>query len=180
MLWRRVTLLFAVFCFVSFAWGMIWHFKKPVRRTPSLIVTGLCGVSFAVLHLTAIALRPVRFPVAALPLYALSGMLYWWAVFVTRGKLSACGLGQLSNEIVMRGPYRFVRHPFYAAYNLAWIAGCAASAWWPLAVTAVVMASLYESFAQVEERSFLNSDFAREYGEYRRQTGKYLPFIRTQ
>jgi protein-S-isoprenylcysteine O-methyltransferase Ste14 len=78
---------------------------------------------------------------------------------------------------VKKGPYRYIRHPFYAAYNLTWAAGFAATGWWPLAATAVVMGAVYERFARGEERAFLNGPLAREYSDYRRQAGKYFPRI---
>src|SRR5581483_10969950 len=116
-------------------------------------------------------------PLVALALYAASAALFWWSVAVTRGKLAACGSDSICTEVITQGPYRYIRHPFYAAYDLAWLAGFAATGWWPLAVTAAVMGALYESFAQAEERAFLSSPLAGHYAAYRRRTGHYVPFI---
>jgi protein-S-isoprenylcysteine O-methyltransferase Ste14 len=121
--------------------------------------------------------RQLRFPSVAIALYGISAALFWWAVGVTRGKLAACGQKCVSPVVLEKGPYRVLRHPFYTAYNLTWLAGFAATGWWPIAITAFVMAVLYERSAREEERGFLNSALAAEYRKYRLRAGKYLPRI---
>jgi protein-S-isoprenylcysteine O-methyltransferase Ste14 len=130
------------------------------------------------LQIIALDRRRLRFPIAALVFYGTSAVLFWWAVSITRRKLAACGQSSVSHEVVTAGPYRYIRHPFYAAYNLTWLAGFAATGWWPLAVSAAVMAAVYERAAREEERGFSASAMAGEYGAYKARTGKYLPRLR--
>lgn len=155
---------------------MVWHFRRLGKPSRAMLLTALLAVASTVLQVGALWRHPVRLPLAAFALYAISAALFWWAVAVTRGKLAACGQGYVSVEIVRKGPYRYVRHPFYAAYNLTWVAGYAATGWWPLAASAVLMGAIYDRFARQEELSFLNSALAAEYRDYRRRTGKYLPW----
>jgi len=101
--------------------------------------------------------------------------LFWRAVSVSRGKLAACGQGCVSREILSTGPYRYIRHPFYAAYNLTWLAGFVATGRWPLALSAAGMAALYESCARDEERAFLRAPMGAAYRVYSARAGRYLP-----
>jgi protein-S-isoprenylcysteine O-methyltransferase Ste14 len=173
----------AVSCFLFFAWGMGWHFRRrpdaahagPPR---AMLATALVAALCAALQIAALLIRLLRFPAAALSMYGCSAALFWWAVKVTRGQLAACGQGCVSSRIVRGGPYRYIRHPFYAAYNLTWLGGFVATGWWPLALTAVLMAAIYERFAREEERGLMAGPQGAAYREYRLRTGKYWPRIR--
>ncbi|MGA3237425.1 MAG: methyltransferase [Bryobacteraceae bacterium] len=143
-----------------------------------MMATGVAAALTALLHLAGLCLRPASSVWLAAGLYAAGLALFWWAVAVTRGRLAACGTGRRSLLIVKRGPYAFVRHPFYASYNLVWLAGFVATSWWPVAATAILMAVIYEKFAREEEKAYVDGDFAAEYWEYRNTVGKYLPRIR--
>jgi protein-S-isoprenylcysteine O-methyltransferase Ste14 len=173
----RLLILWAGFCFASFAWGMVRHFLRQGQPTPSMLITALLGAASAALQIIALERGRVLFPVVALLLYTASALLFWWAVHVTRGKLAACGQGAVSQEVIAEGPYRYMRHPFYTAYNLTWLAGFTATGWWPLAIAAIVMASLYERAAREEELGFSSGTLAQAYKVYKRRTGKYLPLI---
>jgi protein-S-isoprenylcysteine O-methyltransferase Ste14 len=153
---------------------MVWHFRRLGKPSRAMLVTALLAIASTSLQIAALWRCAVRFPFVAFALYAISAALFWSAVAVTRGKLAACGQSYVSTEVVKEGPYRHIRHPFYAAYNLTWLAGYAATGWWPLAANAMLMGAVYERFARQEERSFLAGALAGEYREYQRQAGKYL------
>jgi protein-S-isoprenylcysteine O-methyltransferase Ste14 len=140
-----------------------------------MMATGIAAMACAGLQLAGICLRPAGVLPLAIALYAIGLALFWWAVAVTRGRLAACGTGRKSRAILKSGPYAFVRHPFYTSYNLSWLAGFAGTLWWPLGVTAILMATIYENFARHEEAALLGGESADEYREYRNGTGKYLP-----
>ncbi len=157
---------------------MTRHFRRVAVPTPALIATAILGVGCAVWQLTLLAGPCNYLPGVAIPCYVASGSLFWWAVSVTKGRLAACGQGCVSAQVVTEGPYRYVRHPFYSAYNLAWIAGWLTTGSWELLATAVVMATVYESYAREEECGFMEGPLEGAYSEYRRRTGRYLPGIR--
>jgi protein-S-isoprenylcysteine O-methyltransferase Ste14 len=154
---------------------MVWHFRRIGKPTRGMALIGITALVCATLQIGALEDRPPWQPQAAFALYAASALLFWWAVAVTRGQLAACGQGYISTRIITRGPYRWIRHPFYTAYNLTWIAGFVSSGWWPLAPIAILMAFLYERAARDEERGFLAGALAAEYREYRQRAGRYLP-----
>jgi protein-S-isoprenylcysteine O-methyltransferase Ste14 len=162
-------------CFASFAWGMVWHFRKEGKPSRAMLVTVLLASFSLTLQIVALGRRRILLPIPALALYGASLVLFWWAVSVTRRRLAACGQGSISPELVTAGPYRYIRHPFYTSYNLAWAAGFVATAWWPLAVAAAVMAALYDRAAREEECGFAASSLHESYRQYRSRTGRYFP-----
>jgi protein-S-isoprenylcysteine O-methyltransferase Ste14 len=172
---NKTLLSAAIFCFASFAWGMLWHFRRLGKPSRTMLITALLALASAVLQLFGLSCRPLRYPFIALTLYAAGVALFWWAAGVTRRKLAACGQGCVSAEVITGGPYRLIRHPFYAAYILIWIAGFAATLWWPLACAAVAMAVRYDRAAREEELGFAASPLGAAYSAYQQRTGMYWP-----
>jgi protein-S-isoprenylcysteine O-methyltransferase Ste14 len=110
-----------------------------------------------------------------------------YAVYVTATLSLGLRFSNLTNRgIVATGPYRFVRHPAYAAKNLAWWAGmlpwlvatagqrdAADTAW--LLIGMVAMTSMYLWRASTEERH-LGADPA--YAAYRgRVRWRFIPHV---
>lgn len=166
----------AVFCLASFCWAMQCHFVRGGKFTRGMTVTVLAGLLSTALHLTGLARHQAGWPLVALLLYAAAAALFWSAIRATRGAgLTACFLGQTARQVVTRGPYRRIRHPFYTAYSLVWLAGYVATLWWPTAVAFAVMLLLYVKAARAEERDWLGGEQWEEYAAYVRQTGGLLP-----
>jgi protein-S-isoprenylcysteine O-methyltransferase Ste14 len=79
--------------------------------------------------------------------------------------------------LIERGIYSRVRHPFYTAYCLTWIAGVVATVSIPTAMTVFLMIGIYISAARFEERKFGNSSLATAYVAYRTRAGMLWPKI---
>ncbi|MCS7014982.1 MAG: hypothetical protein NZM42_02535 [Gemmatales bacterium] len=79
----------------------------------------------------------------------------------------------------MNGPYRYIRHPLYAAYLLAWSAPPLATSRLELWLLTAWMALLYTVAAWREECAFARSPYAAQYQQYRQQAGMFWPRIRT-
>ena len=166
-------------CFGSFTWAVRNFFVKPDRLTSGVRLTLLTGTTFAICHLLVILFSPAL-PVVAIgiaaALYVLSLVVFWWAIAANRIKpLAACFAQHEQLHLVQHGPYRFVRHPFYCSYLLAWIAGAVGTLSIWLALTAVVMFILYRTAAVNEENKFASSPLAGAYAAYRAATGRFLP-----
>jgi protein-S-isoprenylcysteine O-methyltransferase Ste14 len=76
--------------------------------------------------------------------------------------------------LVTHGPYRWIRHPFYVAMLLAVIATSLVVANWFVALTGVGVFALLAVRASTEERNLV-ARFGRDYEEYMRQTGRFMP-----
>jgi|SRR5215467_10922753 len=173
---RATVVTAALICFASFGWGMVRHFERVGKPKPGMLFVGLVAPVFAGMHVFALFTRPLAHAGIALILYTAGLTLFWFAVAATRGRgLAFCFQGHVPPMIIRTGPYRAIRHPFYTAYTLVWVAGFVATGWGPLAAIAILMASLYTYSARQEEAGLLRSAFGEEYRAYRRQAGAFLP-----
>ena len=81
-------------------------------------------------------------------------------------------------HIIRGGPYRFIRHPIYLSYSLAWIAAPVATQSLFLAVTALIMIACYVVSAREEERRMSLGARSGEYLEWQRQTWRLFPLLK--
>lgn len=166
-----------------YVWGSFGHFRRIER--PCLGVTALAvttAVTFAAQFVGLWPNRPLwALAWAAAPVYVAAGGLWAWAVATTRrARLTLAFSRDLPLALVDRGPYRFVRHPFYTSYTLYCLAGCVAVPVWWVAVPSAVVILIVVLAARREERKFATSDLARSYAAYRARTGMFLPSFRRQ
>lgn len=172
----------SVICWVSFAVAILWHFARPAES--SWLMTGVAtlGTLFGVLQVAAIVWAPVTSVASwmvAFVLYGAALSLFWWAVGTTRGHRFPLAFTPSRPMMVLaEGPYRWVRHPFYASYLLYWIAGVCATEAWGLVASVLVMGTLYWRAAVQEETEFLQGDQAEAYRAYIGQTGRFFPKLR--
>ena len=167
-------------CFASFAWAMLRHFDPAGKPKPGMAFTAAVVPLIATLPLLSLLARPFLFPLAALSFYVAGGALFWLAVAATRQRgLAACFQRRVPSGVVSVGAYRFIRHPFYTAYMLAWTAAFIATGWWPLGFSMLFLTILYICAARKEEHDFLRSPLREEYLLYARTTGRFLPRMRS-
>jgi protein-S-isoprenylcysteine O-methyltransferase Ste14 len=135
----------------------------------------------ALIQLVAIAgqAAPSLFPfVAASLLYLASLVLFWAAGNANRTRwLSVAYSSDVPQHLVNCGPYRFIRHPYYASYCLTWLAGAisVAQSRSMVFVTFLLMTLLYVRAAKFEENKYSGSLLADDYQSYKRQTGMFIP-----
>jgi protein-S-isoprenylcysteine O-methyltransferase Ste14 len=102
--------------------------------------------------------------------------LFWWSLAAHGNHQPAFAFIRVKPSVLTRtGPYRFVRHPIYAAYLLGWVAGAAVSGQAWLLVTAAWMGAFYYVAARQEEQEFERSELAEQYRVYRDETGMFCP-----
>jgi protein-S-isoprenylcysteine O-methyltransferase Ste14 len=113
-------------------------------------------------------------------IYTLGFSLFWWTLCTIENRpFSAIYSTDTPTQLVTRGPYRFVRHPFYLSYLVVWTAGVIATGNMWLILTVAVMAWVYRKAAESEERKFEGSGLNGEYRAYRQATGMFLPRVRS-
>lgn len=78
-------------------------------------------------------------------------------------------------SLTCRGPYRWVRHPFYVAYVLAFAAAATFSGQWLHWMISLWMLTLYSLAAVQEERAILASPLSAAYQHHRSHAGMFLP-----
>ncbi len=105
----------------------------------------------------------------------ITGGLLLVVTFRTLGKnLTDTVVTRAAHTLVTRGPYRWVRHPFYLAAALAFVANSLVTANWFLALTGGIAFGLLVLRTRIEEEKLIER-FGEDYKEYMKRTGRFLP-----
>jgi protein-S-isoprenylcysteine O-methyltransferase Ste14 len=105
----------------------------------------------------------------------ITGGLLLAVTFRTLGKnLTDTVVTRAEHTLVTRGPYRWVRHPFYLATALAVVANSLVTANWFLALTGGIALGLLVLRTRIEEEKLIER-FGEDYKEYMKRTGRFLP-----
>src|SRR5262245_6651532 len=173
---RLAILATTLLLVASLAWASLSYFRFPDRlKTWYKLTIYTC----LVLHAVAIGFSspPNRaLIVIGLVLAAVSLGLFWSSAWAHRRHRPAYAFVEVAPELlVRRGPYRFIRHPFYVSFVLAALAGTFLSGQFVLALTVIWVGGMYYWAAREEEDRFLKSEFAAQYAQYQSQTGMFLP-----
>ena len=177
---QLAALLAAWACFASHAWGLVrffWIPDGPQGRDSRIIerATAACILVHSIALVWFFDVAPWRY-VLALLLYAVSLAMFWWCVRINRAQpLSLAFSNDRPGHIVTRGPYAWVRHPFYLSYLLCWIAGVLATGQWVLVATVAFMGWIYWRAAVKEEAKFAASPLGEEYRRYAARAGRFVP-----
>jgi len=187
----------SIYTVVAFAaWGLIlliwipgaFMSAKPVRRSQPLlqvIATSLIALAFFLLFQRrsgwplGLRLTKVAAPVALfadLVCFGAAAFAIWARLTLGRNWSGALAAVAENHELIVRGPYRYLRHPIYAGFLVAMLAtaitiGTLASY---LAVAVGLVAFLLR--IRIEEALML-SQFPADYRAYRRQTPALIPGI---
>ncbi len=106
---------------------------------------------------------------------AACGLLVW--TFRCLGKnLTDTVVTRQEHTLVIHGPYRWVRHPFYDSAALVAVAVSLIAANWYFLVTGVVLFCLLVIRTRTEEENLM-ARFGDSYRAYRKRTGRFLPRI---
>ncbi len=162
--------------FGSFGWSIRRFFTAPQGMQAGMRWIYRSGSAFMALHLAAIAFpRQVHAEIGC-ALYGAALALFWWAVRVNRAQpLSLAYSQDEPRHLVTDGPYRWIRHPFYASYTVAWLAAPLATGHYLLLLTVAWMLMLYVRAALHEEAKFAASGLGGAYAAYQRRAGLLWP-----
>jgi protein-S-isoprenylcysteine O-methyltransferase Ste14 len=173
---RLIALAALIGVGLAFLGGVRLAFSRPPGRHSYRA----SRVSGAVLlaEVIAIAASPVprgRMLVAS-ALLAVALSLFLWAAWTNRARrLHLAFAAHAPEHLQTSGPYRLVRHPFYASYILTFVGGAiaAGTAW--LAPVVLTGALTYWRAALQEEAAFEASPLREAYRSYARRVGMFLP-----
>ena len=105
------------------------------------------------------------------------GLLLW--TFRTLGpNLTDTVVTRKSHSLVTRGPYRWVRHPFYDSAALCILANSLVTANWFLFLTGALALVLLVIRTRKEEENLMHR-FGESYRAYQQRTGRFWPRFRT-
>jgi protein-S-isoprenylcysteine O-methyltransferase Ste14 len=104
----------------------------------------------------------------------LGGSLLVWTLRSIGKNLTDTVVTRREHTLVTRGPYRWVRHPFYDAVALSVVANALVAAnWFLLAGGILTLALIVLRTGREEDR--LVARFGDAYRDYRARTGRFLP-----
>lgn len=177
---RVALLVAAVAAYTAFALSVVFVFRKHHASDPlGLRILKVCAIAAAIAEVWAIAAAPgftLGAGIAGMLTYVLALSLFAVCVRVTRHKpLSLAYSSDTPEHLVATGPYRVVRHPFYSAYLLSYVAGWLATSNHYLLLVVGIMSIVYVLAARREESKFMQSPLREAFMSYRARTGMFLP-----
>ena len=164
--------------------------REKLDRTqeglPMMIVLRLGGLALWV-SVIAFMIDPASMAWASLPLPAgarwtgvaltiLTAGLLLWTLRSLGPNLTDTVVTRAVHTLVTRGPYRWVRHPFYDCMALFVVSIALMMANWFVMVAGGVMFTLLAIRSHTEEEKLLER-FGEPYRAYRESTGRFLPKI---
>lgn len=137
------------------------------------------GVGVAVAHFGVLVFRGSAGPnwaIAGIAMYLAASLLFLSAVEAARRVPLPRAFVEdpMPGELITRGPFLFIRHPFYVSYTLAWLAAPVATHGPGITVLALMAVAAYIVAARREERQ-LEARFGEAYRAYQLGTGYVLP-----
>lgn len=114
----------------------------------------------------------------AIVFFALAGILSWTATRAL-GKQWRVDAGlNVSHELVMSGPYRFVRHPIYTSMLCLMCATGLILSPPPLLIAGLALGIIGTEIRVRIEDGLLASRFGNQFNHYRGSVAAYIPFVR--
>jgi protein-S-isoprenylcysteine O-methyltransferase Ste14 len=117
---------------------------------------------------------PVWLRWTGIGLDVLAGLLLVWTLRCLGKNLTDTVVTRREHTLVTRGPYRWVRHPFYDAVALLLTANALAAANWFLFVGGAIALALIVLRTRREEDRLV-ARFGDSYRDYMNRTGRFLP-----
>ena len=104
---------------------------------------------------------------------AMAPLIYW--LFSTIGSnISPSHTTRQGHQLIMSGPYRYIRHPLYTFGTIAWAGlGLLTALWWLL--VGLVGVFVFIAYRTPKEEAYLLAEFGDAYRDYMARTGRYFP-----
>lgn len=100
----------------------------------------------------------------------------YWTLHSLGKNLTDTVVTRKEHTLITHGPYRWIRHPFYACFFLGWVIGIPLlSANWFIGLMAFLIFIVIGVIRVRIEEAKLMERFGDEYRQYRERTGKFLP-----
>jgi protein-S-isoprenylcysteine O-methyltransferase Ste14 len=161
----------------AFTWAVTGHFKSdriPTGMRLILLASTITGLAMLVLLWTNSQPPVAQFAGMAIEVCGLG--LFLTAITATRRFRFRLAFDDgLPDQLVMSGPYRYIRHPFYTSYLIFWAGFAMMTYSWLSLPLLVVMTTIYSLAARDEDRRLASSNMAEQHALYRQQAGMFWP-----
>ncbi|MBM6583501.1 isoprenylcysteine carboxylmethyltransferase family protein [Microvirga sp. BT689] len=163
--------------FGAIAWAVRGHFVSDGMPAGMRVLSALSLAAFvAYLHQLWALDQPWWAHLTGFALQAAGLALFLWAIRASREQRLALAFDDGEPLFLLRqGPYRYIRHPFYASYLVFW-SGCSVATLSPACTGfLIVLGGIYTAAALGEERRFGRGPLRDAYGTYARSAGLFWP-----
>ena len=163
--------------------------KLDRRQEGILILFGLrLGAIPMLVSFLAWMINPAWMEWAALPIsnwlrwcgiafFVASGLLIVWTFQHLGKNLTDTVVTRKDHTLVMTGPYRYVRHPFYVSFALAVLGISLATANWFFLLAGAIPLAFIVARTPIEEAKLVER-FGEDYRQYMRKVGRFVPRFR--
>jgi len=107
---------------------------------------------------------------------AASAVFLLVVLFFLGNNLTDTVVTRANHSLVTNGPYRWVRHPFYAAFALGLVSNALVTANWFLGLTGFLTIVLVIMRTRIEEQKLIER-FGDDYKRYMATTGRFVPRV---
>jgi protein-S-isoprenylcysteine O-methyltransferase Ste14 len=104
----------------------------------------------------------------------LGSLLMYWTLSTLGKNLTDTVVTRKDATLVMHGPYRWVRHPFYVVAALIMASVTVLTANWMIGLTSLIVLVLL-AIRTPKEEAMLIERFGDEYRQYMVRTGRFIP-----
>jgi protein-S-isoprenylcysteine O-methyltransferase Ste14 len=108
---------------------------------------------------------------------AAAGALMFWTLHSLGTNLTDTVVTRTGATLVVNGPYRWVRHPFYDTVGLLLLGISLVAANWFLLLTGAIVVTLLAARTPREEEKLV-ARFGHEYRSYMARTNRFVPTVR--
>jgi protein-S-isoprenylcysteine O-methyltransferase Ste14 len=169
------------------------HTSEPLdRRQEGWLVLATVrpiGIAFMI-GLIVYAVSPARMAWSSIPLPAAirwvgfflllaTGALLFWTLHSLGRNLTDTVVTRRDHTLVVRGPYRWVRHPFYCSVGLLILSTSLIAANWFLMFTGPVALAMLVVRTPIEEAKLIER-FGDDYRRYMARTNRFIPTLRSR
>jgi protein-S-isoprenylcysteine O-methyltransferase Ste14 len=106
--------------------------------------------------------------------WAAATVMLYWTMSTLGPNLTDTVVTRKAATLVTRGPYRWIRHPFYGSVTLLLLAVALLAANWFLLLAGSILIGLLVIRTRKEEE-LLVARFGDSYGSYMARTGRFFP-----
>ena len=99
-----------------------------------------------------------------------------WARFVIAGNWSSYVELKRDHELIVAGPYRWVRHPIYTGLLLAFVGSALAVGEWRGVLAVAIVAASFWRKLKLEE-AVMRRQFGEAYAQYAARVPALIPFL---
>ena len=108
-----------------------------------------------------------------------TGVLLFWTLHSLGRNLTDTVVTRKEHTLVVRGPYRWVRHPFYCSIALLILSTSLLAANWFLMLTGPVTLVMLVVRTPIEEAKLIER-FGDDYRRYMARTNRFIPTLRSR